>query len=187
MKIPKLHMESTMGRIRIEQTPAKIDMRQPRADQSIQQPKAEMNMTKTEGKLTIDQTKAWEDRFLMSTIRLNELHAQAGVQALQEGVARRVDQGNQLVKIEQNVNAIAEQARENGGRKISNIGIKYIPEPFSVKINYEPSELNIAIEPRRPIIDVEINKPEINFHRGAVQIDMEQYPKLDIYVVDLYA
>jgi hypothetical protein len=187
MKFPQLRMESQMGRIRIEQTPARIEMRQPRAHQSIEQPKAEMNITRTQGKLTIDQTQAWEERNLMSTPRFVEKHAQESRQAIHEGVARRAEQGSQLVKIEQGGNVIAEQARENGSRKIGNFGIKYVPSPFSVKIHYEPGELNIDIQPRKPNIHVETYKPEISFERGTVNITMEQYPQLEISVVDLYA
>src|SRR5690625_4931669 len=108
MKIPQIRMESQMGRIRIEQTPAKLDIRQPHAKQSIEQPKAEINITTTPGKLTIDQSQAWEERNLMNTLRLTEINAQESIRALQEGVARRAEQGAQLVKIEQGGNVIAE-------------------------------------------------------------------------------
>lgn len=186
MKFPQLHMESKMGRIRIEQTPASVEIKQHKAHQSIEQPKAEMTIRTTKGKMNIDQSQAWEERNLMSTIRMNEIHAQEGLKAVQEGTARRAEQGAQLIKIEQNINVIAEQAIENGHPKMKTLSIKYVPSPFAVKINYEPGELHIDVEPRKPIIDVEINKPEISFTRGTVKIDMEQYPQLDIYVVDLY-
>lgn len=187
MKLPKLHMESVMGRIGIRQIPAKLYIRQPHAKLSIQQPKAEMRITRTPGKLSIDQSQAWEERYLMNTMRLTEINVTEARKALLEGIARRAEQGSQLVKIEQGGNVIAEQARENGSRKLANIGIKYVPSPFSVKIDYVPGELNIDIEPQKPIIEVETYKPEMNFERGTVEITMEQYPHLDIYVVDLYA
>lgn len=186
MKFPQLQMESQRGRISIEQTPAKIEIRQPKARQSIEQPKAEMSIRTTKGKMHIDQSQAWEERMLMSTIRLNEMHAQEGMQAVKEGTARRAEQGAQLIKIEQDVNVIAEQAIENGHPQMKQLSIKYVPSPFAVKLNYEPGELDINFEPRKPIIDVQINKPEITFERGTVNISMAQYPHLEISVVDLY-
>jgi len=186
MKFPQLQMESQRGRIRIEQTPANIEIRQARATQTIEQPSAEMNIRTTKGKMHIDQSQAWEDRLLMSTIRLNEIHAQEGMQAIKEGTARRAEQGAQLIKIENDVNMIAEQARENGHPQMKQLSIKYVPSPFSVKLDYEPGELEINFQPRKPVIDVQINKPELLFERGSVNISMAQYPHLEISVIDLY-
>lgn len=186
MRFPQLQMESQRGRISIEQNPAKIEIRQARATQTIEQPSAEMNIRTTKGKMHIDQSQAWEDRLLMSTIRLNEMHAQEGMQAIQEGTARRAEQGAQLLKIEQGGNIIAEQAIENGHPQMKQLSIKYVPSPFSVKLNYEPGELEIDFQPRKPVIDVQINKPELSFERGPVNISMAQYPHLEISVVDLY-
>src|SRR5690625_1524737 len=186
MKFPQLRMESVMGRIRLEQTPSFLEIRQPKATQSIEQPKAELSIRTTKGKMQIDQSQAWEERNLMSTIRLNEIYAQEGLKAVQEGVARRAEQGSQLLKIEQGGNVIAEQAIENGHPRMKTLSIKYVPSPLSVKMNYEPGELHIDVQTSQPTIDVKINKPEINFLRGGVHIEMDQYPELDIYVVDLY-
>lgn len=186
MKFPQLQMESQRGRISIEQTPAKIKIKQLKADQSIEQPNAEMNIRTTRGKMHIDQSQAWEERNLMSTIRLNEIHAQEGMKAINEGTARRAEQGAQLIKIEQDVNVIAEQAVENGHRQMKQLSIKYVPSPSAVKLNYEPGELDIDIQPREPVIDVQINKPEISFESGAVDISMAQYPHLEISIIDLY-
>lgn len=187
MNFPQIQMESQRGRISIEQTPATMEIRQSKATQTIEQPKAEMNISTTKGKMNIDQSQAWEDRHLMSTIRLNEMHAQEGMRAIKEGTARRAEQGAQLLKIEQEGNVIAEQAIENGHPQMKQLSIKYVPSPFSVKLNYEPGELNIDIQPQKPRIDVQINKPEIDFHRGSVDISMAQYPHLEISVIDLYA
>lgn len=176
-----------MARIGIEQTPATINLRQKQADLSIEQPKAELSITTRKGKLTIDQSKAWEDRNLMSTIRLNERFAEEGKRAVQEGTSRRAEQGSQLVKIENGVNAIANQAIENGHPKMKTLSIQYIPSHFSVSFSYEPTEVNIEINPRKPNIDVQINKPELSFERGGVSIYMEQHPELKIDFVDLYA
>lgn len=187
MKFPQIQMESQRGRISIEQTPAKIEIRQQHATQTIEQPKAKMDIRTTKSKMHIDQSQAWEERQLMSTIRLNEIHAQEGMRAVQEGTARRAEQGAQLLKIEQNVNVIAEQAIENGHPKMKRLSIKYVPSPFAVKLNYEPGTLNIHFEPQKPMIEAQPNKPDITFERGAVDIEMAQFPHLEISVIDLYA
>lgn len=186
MKMPQIRMESTMARIRIEQVPGKIDMKQHHAKQTIEQPKANLTMRTTKGKMHIDQSQAWEDRNLMSTRRLNELHAQRGLQLLQEGVERRAEQGAQLIKIEENRNIFADQAIENGAKPLKTPTITYIPSPFSVKMNYERGDLQIDVETREPIIEVETYRPDIDFHRGIVQIEVEQHADLQIDYINLY-
>src|SRR5699024_10033466 len=186
MKFPQLQMESVPGRINIEQNPAKLNIKQARATLTIEQPKAEMNIQTTKGKMNIDQSQAWEDRLLMSTLRLNEMHAQEARRAIQEGTDRRAEQGAQLLNIAECGNVIAEQAIENGHKHIKQLSIKYVPSAFSVKLNYEPAKLDINTQAHLPIIDAQINKPEVTFERGPVNISMAQYPDLTISVIDLY-
>src|SRR5690625_7871121 len=88
-------------------------MRQPHADMSIEQPQAVMNMTTTKGRLTIDQTEAWEEMNLMSTQRSIEKNAQLSRQLLHEGVTRRAEQGAKLLDIHLSDPTIAEQEHEN--------------------------------------------------------------------------
>src|SRR5699024_4247609 len=186
MKFPQLQMESVAGRINIEQNPAKLGIKQAKASLTIEQPKAEMNIQNNKGKMHIDQSQAWEDRLLMSTLRLNEMHAQEARQAIQEGTARRAEQGAQLLNIEEGGNIIAEQAIENGHKHMKQLSIKYVPSVFSVKFNYETAKVDMNARVRQPIIDAEINKPEITFERGPVNVSMAQYPELTISVIDLY-
>lgn len=186
MNFPQLQMESVRGRINIEQNSAKLDIKQAKATLTIEQPKAEMNIQTTKGKMNIDQSQAWEDRLLMSTVRLNEMHAQEGMRAIQEGTARRAEEGAQLLNIEKGGNVIADQAIENGHNHMKQLSIKYVPSAFSVKFNYELAKVDIDVKARQPVIDVQINKPELTFERGPVNITMAQYPELTISVIDLY-
>lgn len=186
MKFPRLEMQSVRGQIAMEQSKAYIEMKQRPAKQSIQQPKAEMTIKTTPGRLKIDQSQAWEERYLMSTFRLTEIQAQEARRQVQEGIIRRAEQGAQLVRIEDGVNYIVEHAIENGQPKVKELSIKYVPSPFSVKIDYEPGTVDIDVRPQKPIIEAEQQRPEITFHPGEVKITMAQYPELRISVVDLY-
>lgn len=187
MQFPQIRMESQMARIGLQQTNSFLEIEQPKADLSIEQPKAELSMETVKGKLTIDQTQAWEEMNLMNTFRLIEKFAQEGKQAALEGTSRRAEQGAQLIDIHRNVDIIAEQAVENGSRPYKQLSIKYIPSPFAVKIDYEPGEVMIDVTEKKPNIDVQVRKPEITFHRGGVEIYMEQYPELKIDFENLYS
>lgn len=71
MQIPRLIMHSVQGKIGLITTPASLEMEQPQADLEIEQPSADMEISVTPGKLTIDQTQAWEE--LDRNIYLNGL------------------------------------------------------------------------------------------------------------------
>jgi len=186
MQLPQIRMESQMARIGIRQTPAQLEMTQKNAELSIEQPKADMSMRTRKGKLTIDQTQAWEEMNLMSTRRLNEQHADEGLQAAAEGTARRAEQGARLIDIHKNSNAIAEQAVQNQGSKQKTLSLTYIPSPFAVKFHFEKGGVEIDAKENKPIIHANINHPELLFRRGGVDITMEQLAELKIDFQPLY-
>src|SRR5690625_2212762 len=179
MQVPQISITNYLGKIGMSQTSAMLEIEQPPATLSIEQPKADMNIQTNRGKLTIDQTQAWDETNLMDTLKFNSKYLKESLQMAQEGVARRAEQGAQLINIHDNVNYFVEQAKENGHRHPKALSIKYIPSPLAVKYNYQPTEVNIDIRANKPIIDVDINKPQMTFHRGGVSIWMEQYPRVE--------
>lgn len=179
-------MESQFAQIGINQSFGVQKIRQPRADLLIEQPQANLTMETTPSKLTIDQTKAWEQMNLMSTARHIETRAQEGLHSVLEGMARRAEQGNELMRIEEDGNPIISQALVNGHSQMKTLGITFIPSPFSVQINYEPSQLYIDVEANRPIIEAQANKPEHIYERGDVEVYMKQYEELQIDFENLF-
>lgn len=180
MQIPQIRMTSQMGKITIEQTKGQMDIVQPKAELMIEQPNAEISIQTTKGSLTIDQTQAWEETNLMSTIRLNENFAEVGKQAALEAIQRRAEQGAQLIDIHHGGNVIAEQAIQNGHPTYKEPSIQYIPSPLAVKVHYEKGQLNMDVAPQKPVIDIQVSQPLIDYQRGDVRISMERYPSLTI-------
>lgn len=131
MNIPQIQMHSTFGRIEINTQNAKLTFEQHPADLSIQQPKAEMTIEKTPAWLTIDQSKARADVGLKSArLRIAEA-AQEGQQTVMEGMARRTQEGEEMMKI------------ENGGGKAKAIKaqakrVKMVPD-HDFNISWVPS------------------------------------------------
>jgi len=187
MNIPQIRMQSQMAQTEINQTAAKQYMKQPKAEMTIQQPAAALSIQTTPSRLQIDQTQAWEDMNLMPITRRNEKFAQDGLQAVQDGMARKAAQGRQQMMIENNGNPIADQAAMNSQKSARQLGITFIPSPFSVKIIYQPSEVNIDIQRKKPVIEVHRNSPEIHYEPGYVDVRMKQFQELNIDFVDLYA
>ncbi|SDQ25213.1 DUF6470 family protein [Virgibacillus salinus] len=187
MELPQIRMESQMARIQIQQIAGKQEIQQPQAQISIQQPKAEVSMRTTPSKLSIDQTQAWEDMGLMHISKRIEKFANDGRQGLLEGIARRVQQGAELMKIENDGNPIVNQAATNAHDQMKQLGIKFIPSHFAVKIHYQPSELKIDTEVNQPIINNKPQMPIINYQPGEVSTSMKQYQDLQIDFINLFS
>lgn len=186
MKAPQIRMTSQFAKIGMQQTLSKLYIEQQHADLSIEQPKATITMETTPSQLTIDQMAAWEQMNLKSTRKTIEEFAHEGMRAVAEGMQRRAIQGDELMNIESDGNPIVSQGEENGHRKQKQLGITFIPEPFSVKIDYEPSELHIDVVIHKPIIEIQTNKPSIDFERGRIDVYLEQYEQLNIDVENLF-
>lgn len=186
MQLPQIRMQSQMARISIHQTSGKQEIRQPEASFSIQQPEAKMTIRTTPSKLQIDQTKAWEDMNLMHIFRRIEKFANAGLQGAHEGTARRVQQGDERMRIENKGNPIASQAIQNGFDQMKQLGIKFIPSVFAVKIDYQPSDVSIDVQANKPIIRAEAHQPEHRYTPGNVAVGMKNYRSLDIDFENLF-
>ncbi|GIO26431.1 DUF6470 family protein [Ornithinibacillus bavariensis] len=186
MELPQIRMQSQMAKIYMVSQPARQAIRQPKADLSIQQPHAEISMRTIPAKLTIDQTQAWEEMNLLSVERLNEKYAQDGKQAVLEGIGRRSSQGTELMKIENKGKPLISQSFQNAYEPMRELGIKFVPSPFSVKTHYQPSNVEIDIQPKKPIIHAQSNKPEVTYVPGSVDISMAQYQSLEIDFINLF-
>ncbi|MFD2214825.1 DUF6470 family protein [Metabacillus endolithicus] len=189
MKIPQIRLESTNAQISIETRNAVNNIEQPKADLSIEQPKAELMMKTTPSKLMIDTYEARADMDLKSVSRRMEEFAHKGYQDLLAGVARRAKQGEELMKIEQKSNPIANQAKLNSQKPMKEFGLVFIPSAGSVKVQYEPSKVDIDINQRKPIINVQVNKPIFQYEPGKVNIGLEKRNdlKIDFETIDIKA
>lgn len=182
MKLPQIQIRTQMAKIGIKQIPGVQEIKQPKANLTIKQPKADLQMEATPSKLTIDQTKAWEDMDLMNILRRTEKHAEAGYEGWLEGMGRRAEQGQELMKIEHQGNPIANQAIINSGEVKKQLGITFIPSVFSVRTGYEPGEVHVSSQANKPIIHAEISSPEHHYKPGRVDISMEQYENIEFGV-----
>ncbi|MFD2615835.1 DUF6470 family protein [Terrilactibacillus laevilacticus] len=183
--IPHIEMHQVYGRIGIRRHDATLQIEQKQAVQLIQQPKADMNIQREPARVLIDQTEAWHNLDLKSArVRIAEA-AQAGRQAIFEGIARRAAEGDELMHIERGGNPIAEQAIRHG-MKDHHFDTGHIPPSEAVKISGDAGKLTIDWKTHAPKIDVELNPPKITSEPGSVQIFMEQYPSLSFEAKGLY-
>src|SRR5690606_35740516 len=137
MQIPQIRIQSQDAQIQINRKDAKLEIEQPKADLSIQQPKADLSIRTTPGKLTIDQSKAWAELNRKSKKQFNLDYAAEGKQASQEGIARRAQEGSELMRIENGGNPLISQPVNRAFPDMKRLGITFIPSHFSVKTNYQ--------------------------------------------------
>ncbi|SDK03918.1 DUF6470 family protein [Sediminibacillus albus] len=185
MQLPQVRMQSQQAKIQINQTPARQTIQQPHADQTIHQPSAEISIRRTPSRMTIDQSKAWEDMNLKSAAKSIAEAAQKGKSAVFEGMRRRVQQGAQLMKIENGGNPLAIQAKQNGHKPEKQFNIGWIPSHFAVKTDYQPSQLDINVQTNAPIIENRANKPIIGYQPGGVETSLLQKESLEIDFTNL--
>jgi Family of unknown function (DUF6470) len=185
MNLPQIRLESTFAKIAIETIHPVLEIEQPPAQLDLQQPPAEIHIETTPAKLTIDQTKAWEDMDLKHIFRRIEEFAQLGYEDWLEGMARVSQQGDELMRIEDDGNPIAEQAKENSEDPLYEFNVGWVPSHFSVKTNYEPAKVHIDVKVNEPINNTKIKKPIINYTPGKVTIDLAQRNSLKIDFVNL--
>ncbi|MGG5255320.1 DUF6470 family protein [Neobacillus sp. SM06] len=180
MRLPQIRLESTSARIAIHTQNAKMEIEQPPAELSIQQPKADIEIAKIPSRLTIDQTKARADVDLKSTPQRIREAAQQGYQDALKGIARRIQEGEELMRIENRGNPIAEQAKNHHFLPEHEFTLGWIPSLGSVQINYDPGSLDIQWNVNKPLINVQNNKPIIRYYPGKVETSIQSYQSLKI-------
>ncbi|WP_071460825.1 DUF6470 family protein [Bacillus massilinigeriensis] len=180
MQLPQIRMESTFAQTQIATTRGELEIEQPKAEVSIEQPPAEVEIEHTPSRLTIDQTQARADMDLKTIKRRKEEFAQLGYEDLLSGIARRSQDGDELMMIENGGNAIAEQAKRNSETPMYDFNIGWIPSHGSVKIDYNPGKVEIRAKANKPIISITANKPSVSYTPGKAEVSLKNYPSLKI-------
>ncbi|MEK3764716.1 DUF6470 family protein [Solibacillus sp. FSL K6-4121] len=180
MNIPQIQIQTTRGQIGLTTQRPVQQMEQPKAYLDIQQPKAEMSIQTRKSTLLIDSIEMRESLDLKSSRSRTAEVAQYSKQTAMDGLTRRAQEGSELMKIENGGNPLAEQAKRTGRQPYSNLGIKFIPQADSVKINFTPGSADIQVEPQKVINNTKTNKPIHNYTPGKVNVEIQQYPSLKI-------
>lgn len=185
MQLAQIRLESQSAKIGMHKTKPVQEIQQPKADLSIEQPKADLTIQTTPGKFTIDQTEAWADMDLKHISRRIAEAADKGYQDSLEGMARRAQEGRELMEIEHGGSPIAQIAKRNSEGPELRFNIGWIPSHFSVKTSYDPAEVDIQVQVNKPIINSNINKPIHEFTPGKVDVSLEQRQSLKVDFANL--
>lgn len=178
MNFPQIQIESFRGKIGINIDKPIQKLEQKPAEISIEQNPAEITIQREPGKLTIDQTLARENLDLKSIFKRNDENAVLSKQKVMEYINKTVQEGNELMKIENQGQPIIDQAKRRLER-ITLFNTGNTPSQFSVKIDYTPSNIKIDWKVNKPDIQVKVNQPKHEYIPGKANVFMQQYPSIN--------
>ncbi|KOY82360.1 DUF6470 family protein [Lysinibacillus sp. FSL H8-0500] len=187
MKLPQIQIRTTDIQMNWQKQAPVQHIQQPQAKLTISQPAATLEMHTTPGKLTIDSSDARRDLGYFPTGEMIKRYAQEGKQEAMRGLARRAQEGRQMMESAgkgQKDAVIQQIAKQNHGPKREGpYNIKFVPSVGSVKTNYQPSKLDINITRNKPQINVQVNKAIHDYTPGKIMGTMVQRPRVDIDVL----
>jgi Family of unknown function (DUF6470) len=180
MSFPQIRLQSTFVKLGLNIEKPIQDIQQPKAEMSIKQSKAEMEIERVAPTLEMDSYEARADLDLKSVKRRSEEFAQEGYQAWLNAIGRMAQQGDQMMRVYQNKNAIADIARENGTDPICDTNIAFLPRPGSFKMSYDPGSLEINWNLHKPKIEITPQKAITNYTPGKVSGYIDTWNDLKI-------
>ncbi|GGD10877.1 DUF6470 family protein [Pontibacillus salipaludis] len=181
MKTPQIRIQSTPAKLGLTIQNAKHTYNQPKTEQHIEQPKAGVSIKREPPKLSIDQTKAWQNIGLKSVFVRAEEYANHAKQKGLEHIATMAQEGDELMRIESGGNSIASQAKRMiDGLWEFNIQPGGLPAYDLVDVSFETGGANIDVQRKEPILKATKRGPEFKYERGQVTPQIEQYSDVKI-------
>lgn len=179
MVVPILQVKQYPIQLDISTRQGVMELRQPRPDLNLSTESPTLTMERAQIHVELDQKEAWNALNGGSAIEMNNrIYSQMPGIVLQ-AIANKVEQGNQLAAIYKPNNTIANII---GDKWNDYPQINYMAPPFSGKIGMEfvLKPLQIQVTEGRLQIDAQTHDPELDYTRGRVDIQVRQYPRVEI-------
>ncbi|MET3193332.1 DUF6470 family protein [Gottfriedia sp. OAE603] len=181
MHFPQIRLQSTFAKIGLQSENPILDFQQPKAEIKIHQENAEMDIQRVAPTLEMDSYEARADIDMKSVRRRIEDAFNDGYQAWLDGLARVSQQGDQMMKVQHNKNAIADIAKSNSSNPVYDVNISFLPRWGSFKMSYDPGSLEINwTTHEKPEIEVNPQKATTNITPGKVSAYMDTWNDLKI-------
>lgn len=184
MKLDQIQINTTDAKVNLQITKPIQHIEQPRAQQHIEQPAATIEIHSEAAKLFVDSSQAYRELGLLTPKESVEQYAQKGKQKVMEGIARRANEGDQMMNISNNAgNAIQQIAASKVFPAPPQMAITWKPSVGAVKIRYQAGSLDINIQRHKPKIDVKIGKVIHDYTPGDVTGTLVQRPSVKTTVI----
>lgn len=160
----QLNLQTTPPKLEMETTAATLEIRQPR------------------GELTIDQTDYRYSIGLKTIADFAQDNAELGKQALREVVARIIDEGDQMAKIEVDYNPIGEAAFEANVQDAPGF-VWARTAPPEIRYQAKPAEINVI--DGKVSYSLQRGRVDGEYVPGRVDIRVLQYPGIQYSTIDV--
>ncbi len=183
--LPSLHIETNDAEIGLHSQRPPMQIKQEQAELRIKQKHVDIiEISKTASQLYIDQTEAFADANLKSPLRMaNEFWQKTKGEVLNY-LAKTVQEGDEMMRIENGGGAIPRIAAQNSQITPSETTLAYMPRSMSqVKFSYVPSELTIKAPYDEPEITVTLRPPQIEIPTWQTNAYIKQKNRIHIEVV----
>lgn len=164
-------MNTTQGKMNIDYGKSNFRM-------ETKNPKIDMNITQP--KVMIDQTKPLAEIGIKKISDFIKTNAGEGKAVCSKGIARIVQQGNELARIETGNNAISSQARYNAFDQYKKeVNIDFIPKSRP-KVDLKEGKVDINLEKGEVSVQSKPQDVNLNYNAAKVEVYIRQNPFIDI-------
>ncbi|WP_214627318.1 DUF6470 family protein [Paenibacillus agaridevorans] len=188
MPIPQLQIQSVNAKIGMKSEAGKFDISQPRAQMNIQTEPSILNVKSEQPVVVVDMSAMWDALNGGSHLQyMNRIYNQSG-KFVVEAVRGTVEEYNRIGEILTDVDQVGEVAWSNLTKEPVQIEVYGSASYDNVQFEAEISKPDINFNRGHVEIDIRPQKVEVSFTRGQLQIYMERYPSLQISVpkVDMF-
>lgn len=160
----QLNLKTTQPKVQLQTTAATLEIHQPR------------------GVLTIDQTPCRYSIGLKNVADFARDNATLGLQTAMEAIAQIAQEGDQLARIESSFNAIVDIAANSTISDIPDITYAHIASP---NIHYQANPVQFNATDGKVDLTLQRGTVKGEYQRGNVDIQVTQYPSIEISTVDV--
>ncbi|XID91012.1 DUF6470 family protein [Paenibacillaceae bacterium WGS1546] len=178
--IPFISIQSQRGLIGIESTRGQYEIRRPQPTLDVQRTPTVIHANNRPGNLQIDQsltndalTGGKPEAFWQRIYSQYKEVARSNIEQI-------VEKGNLVGDLRNKVDPRPLMALDDFIEGPPDLQVYGFASPANIQFSYTPNDLNLEVIPGGIEIKAQIHRPEINYHRGGVNIYMKQYPKVTI-------
>lgn len=179
LPIPSIQIRQQHARIGMEAELGQYSMRQPKATLELKTTLSRMEVDAQDAVLHIDQSRSWDaiNGGKLESFN-NRIYSQMR-EILLEGISQMVREGKQLADVHNGRNAIADIAR-NARSNVPQIQYFGPASVHNVDIEFTVAPMDVRVIEGGVDLHTQPNRPEVEYHRGRLDIYMQQYASLEI-------
>ncbi|MGB3367257.1 MAG: DUF6470 family protein [Acidaminobacteraceae bacterium] len=180
----RIEMKSQNAYIGIKREDSKQSIEQPKAEVKISNKHAQVRVEATLPKVQIDQKQAFAESGLKGILQLSSDNSDEAMSRMAANISKKVEEGNQLANIKNNVDAIAEMAFNNStGKSKDDFNMVTMPKSGAT-IDVIEGTIDISVDEGSAEITVDTKKPILDYTPGKIETYIRQKNSLEITVVN---